>query len=286
MDKFELALTLRRLTVWLDQACQPADLTQRRFSGAPFGHCYVTIDPARQATAASANWNRIHLCGAEPGLGPEGIARLIEQFQAAGVSRFFAWLSPGPQMDTVRGWLEEMGFAPRMRWTRYPTLHRESLERAAFRTVLQVREVGPDDVRAARRELNDFMWSDFERSAGKSGFHHFMAFDGVRPVAHGALAVFERIGYLTAATTAENDRRRGAQSALIAARIDKACALGCIALASDTLTMLEHSLRNLFRAGFHVAYEKEVYEWRREDPPTAVVDTPSPREGEAGASAE
>ena len=30
------------------------------------------------------------------------------------------------------------------------------------------------------------------------------------------------------------------------------------------MTMLEHSLRNLERAGFRVAYEKEIYEWSAE----------------------
>jgi GNAT superfamily N-acetyltransferase len=88
-----------------------------------------------------------------------------------------------------------------------------------------------------------------------------MAFDGPRPVAIAALAVFQGLGYLTLATTAESDRKRGAQSALIAARIAKARALGCTAVATETLTMLEHSLRNLTRAGFRVAYEKEAYEW-------------------------
>jgi GNAT superfamily N-acetyltransferase len=105
------------------------------------------------------------------------------------------------------------------------------------------------------------MWGEYERSFGKDGFSHFMAFDGTRPVAIGALAVFEGLGYLTLATTAEGDRQRGAQSALIAARIAKARELGCTALAVETLTMLENSLRNLERAGFRVAYEKEVYGW-------------------------
>ena len=93
------------------------------------------------------------------------------------------------------------------------------------------------------------MWGEYERSFGKDGFTHFMAFDGPRPVAIAALAIAIR------------GRKRGAQSALIAARIAKARALGCTAVATETLTMLEHSLRNLKRAGFRVAYEKEVYEW-------------------------
>jgi len=41
----------------------------------------------------------------------------------------------------------------------------------------------------------------------------------------------------------------------------KARELGCTALAVETLTMLENSLRNLERAGFRVAYEKEAYGW-------------------------
>ena len=52
---------------------------------------------------------------------------------------------------------------------------------------------------------------------------------------------------------------RGAQQALIAMRIEKARTVGCTALAVETLTMLEHSLRNLQRAGFEQVFDKEVY---------------------------
>ena len=37
--------------------------------------------------------------------------------------------------------------------------------------------------------------------------------------------------------------------------------LGCAVLVSETLSMLEHSYRNLRRAGFEEIYDKEVYEW-------------------------
>jgi len=280
MDTWDLALAMKRLTAWLDRACQPASFIQKQYDGAPFGRAYVSIDPARQPQTASSNWNRIHLCGAEPGLEPEGIAQWVESFHAAGVSRFFAWLNPGPDMDRVRGWLMQTGFVPRMQWTRYPTLLRESADPAGFRTVLTVREVGPDEVRAARRELGDVMWDEFERSAGNVNFHHFMAFDGARPVAVGALAVFERMGHLTAAATCERDRMRGAQSALIAARINKARALGCTVLTVETLSMLKHSMRNLWRAGFRVTYEKEIYEWSSErERDGAVATKPSRRAG-------
>lgn len=266
MDNLTLALTMKRLAAWLDRAWQPPGFIAKQYDGDPFGRCYVTIDPERQGPYASGNRNRIHLCGAEPGLRPEGFARLVDDFTSAGVKRFFVWLSPGPDMDTVRGWLDQAGFVRRVQWTRYPTLVRDSLEPPSVQSDLVVREARGSDLAAAHAAVGDTMWGEYQRSFGKDGFTHFMAFDGARPVAIGALAVFERLGYLTLATTAEKDRKRGAQSALIAARIAKARALGCTALVVETLTMLEPSLRNLERTGFHVAFEKEVYEWSGQGP--------------------
>jgi len=123
------------------------------------------------------------------------------------------------------------------------------------------REVGVDEIVAARDQLGDTVWPGYLRSAGKQGFFHYMAFDGRRPVAIAALCLFEGIGYLMAAATAENDRKRGAQQALIAKRIARAEQSGCSIQVSETLYMIEHSLRNLQRAGFEEAYEKEVYGW-------------------------
>ena len=182
------------------------------------------------------------------------------------MKRFFVWLSPGPDMDAVRRWLAQAGFVPRMQWTPLPDA-RSRVARAAAVPDRSRRAGGEgSDLAAAHAAVGDMMWGEYERSFGKDGFTHFMAFDGARPVAIAALAVFEQLGYLTLATTAEGDRKRGAQSALIAARIAKARALGCTVVATETLTMLEHSLRNLERAGFRVAYEKEVYEWSAETP--------------------
>jgi len=260
MDSLALASKMKRLAVWLDRHCQPDGFVQRCYADAPFGGCYVTIDPSRQGPAASGNWNRVHVCGAEPGLTPDGLARLTEQFTAAGVRRFFVWLSPGPDMDTVRGWLTAAGFA-RVPWTGYPTLYRTSLEPAHFETALDIREVCPTEIARARSQLGETMWHEYERSAGREGFFHFMAFAAGRPVAIGALAMFEGLGYLHSAATAEADRKRGAQQALIASRIEKARAVGCTAIAVETLTMLEQSLRNLQRAGFEEVFEKEVYGW-------------------------
>ncbi len=102
---------------------------------------------------------------------------------------------------------------------------------------------------------------EYAKSAGEDGFFHYMAFDGALPVAIATLCIFEDLGYLMAAATAEGYRKRGAQQALIATRIRQAERAGCALLVSETLYMIEHSYRNLQRAGFQEVYEKEVYEW-------------------------
>ena len=260
MDQIGLSLKLRRLAAWLDGRCQPDSLIRKQLHGAPFGDCYVTIDPDRQGPFASFNLNRVYLCGAEAGMGPDSVGRLIELFAAEGVKRFFVWLSPGPDMDAVRGWLEASGLS-RIRRTGYPTLCRDRRSPVEFKTDLEVREVSTVDIELARDQLGDTLSPEYARSAGEDGFFHYMALDGGRPVAVASLCLFEEVGYLMAAATAEPHRKRGAQQALIAKRIERAEQIGCSMLVSETLYMLEHSFRNLRRAGFQEAYEKEVYEW-------------------------
>lgn len=260
MDPIDLSLKLRRLAAWLDGKCQPDSLVRKQFHGSPFGDCYVTIDPDRQGPFPSANLNRVYLCGTEPGMDFDSVGRYIDLFAAEGVKRFFVWLSPGPNMDVVRRWLKGSGLC-RIRRTGYPTLCRSHASPLSFKTDLEIREVSVDEIEQARDYLGDTLWPEYARSAGSDGFFHYMGYDDGRPVAIAALCIFEELGYLMAAATAETHRKRGAQQALIAKRVERAEQIGCSVMVSETLYMLEHSYRNLQRAGFQEAYEKEVYEW-------------------------
>jgi hypothetical protein len=260
LDQIALSLRMKRLTQWLDEHCQPDTLARRHFDGPPLGNCYLTIDATRQGELASFNFNRVYLCGREAGADAASVARWIDLFTQHGVRKFFVWVSPGPDMETARGWLEAGGLT-RVPWVRYPTLLRRRDAPLSFKTDLDIREVTPDEIAAARDQLGSALWPGYVLSAGKDGFFHYMAFDGARPVASAALAVMEDMAYLLSASTAEADRKRGAQQALIAARLARAEQLGCATVVSETLSILEHSLRNLQRAGFREVYEKEVYAW-------------------------
>ena len=59
-----------------------------------------------------------------------------------------------------------------------------------------------------------------ERLPGADGWQCFVAFDGQTPAATGALFVTGSVGWLGAAGTMPEYRRRGAQGALLAARIE------------------------------------------------------------------
>ncbi|WP_213773619.1 GNAT family N-acetyltransferase [Bradyrhizobium sp. dw_78] len=256
----DLAVKMRRLTQWVDSQRQPASLIRRQFRGGSMGHCYVTIDPGHQTSFASSNLNRVYMCGAEPGMSSASVPRMIDLFLTERVKRFFVWLSPGPDMEVARGWLDQHGLS-RVQCTGYPTLCRTAHSPVFFRTDLDIREVSGDEIAGAGSNLGETAWPEYERSTGGEGFFHYMAFDGNLPVAVATLCIFEDVGYLMAAATAESHRKRGAQQALIAKRIERAEQAGCSMLVSETLYMLEHSYRNLQRAGFAEAYEKEVYEW-------------------------
>lgn len=257
MDRSALALKMKRLQPWMDEACGFGE-RWLSFDGPPHGRAYLSISRATQDVAPSGNFNRINLCGCEEGLTRAGLADLFEVFRAEGIAKLCIWLTPGPRMDEIRSWLSDAGFTLGQ-GTRYPVMQLTAESAPPLGTDLDIREVDADEVARAKPTLGETMWDGYLISAGKPGFRHFMAFDGARPVAVAALALFEDLAYLGWMSTAEQDRGRGAQQALIAARIAKAKALGAHVIVAETLTMLNTSYANLEHAGFREVYEKEVY---------------------------
>ncbi len=253
---------MRRMHSWMESGDRPLACERHQFDRPPFGRAEVTIDVTSTAPAASYNRNRIYLCGSEGGLTRDGLAEMACLFDARHVGRFFVWLNPGPDRELVREWLTALDFV-KVPWTRYPTLMHGGDAAIPVQCDLAIREVGGDEITSARAQHGEIMMDGFAESAGREGFHHYMAFSSGQPVAVAALIHFEDIGYLTWAATAEPYQRRGAQSALIAHRVEQARASGCTQIVSQTLTMLTHSLANLQRAGFREVYEQEVYEWVR-----------------------
>ena len=94
--------------------------------------------------------------------------------------------------------------------------------------------------------------------AGAPGFTCFVAWDGDEPAACATLYVEGEIAWLGIAVTRPEFRGRGAQRALISARIEAARAAGARRLATETGERVpdkpDQSYRNILRAGFREAY--------------------------------
>jgi GNAT superfamily N-acetyltransferase len=98
---------------------------------------------------------------------------------------------------------------------------------------------------------------------GRAGWTCVMALDGALPVAAGAAFVKGRHAWLGFGTTLASHRRHGAQSALLARRLQEAAAQGAQVAVTETGQRLpdkpDNSYRNILKAGFVEAYLRPNY---------------------------
>jgi len=105
-------------------------------------------------------------------------------------------------------------------------------------------------------------------SVGAPGFSHYLAFVGDRPVATGVVYINGNAAWMGWAGTLTHFRRRGAQTALIAARIKRAAELGARWIVCATMEPKPRrpsgSYRNLLKSGFREAYLRPIWIWEQE----------------------
>jgi hypothetical protein len=111
----------------------------------------------------------------------------------------------------------------------------------------------------ATAELGDFMLGIGRITTHRSDALMFLAEHEGRPVATGALAISEGVALLAGASAVPEGRHRGAQLALLSARLNVAAGLGCD-LAMMAAQPGSGSQRNAERNGFRVAYTRT--KWR------------------------
>lgn len=98
---------------------------------------------------------------------------------------------------------------------------------------------------------------------GRPGWSCYVAYEGDAPAGAGALFVLDDAGWLGFGATLSEFRGRGAQSALLAARIEDARKQGCSLVVTETGELQEGrpsgSYRNILRAGFREAGVRPNY---------------------------
>ena len=187
---------------------------------------------------------------------PVAEAELDEALGAMDDSTFYVGVSPSsdPALDRL---LEARGLEQGWGWMLF---ERAPLPAPAVRTPLALGEVTNDDadewaaVVTAGYGLPDESATRLAAAPGSGGWTAFLARDGDEPAAAAAVWVDPPAAYFGFAATLPEHRGKGAQGALFAARIERALALGCTTLVTETGELRDgspsSSYRNILRLGF------------------------------------
>jgi hypothetical protein len=175
-------------------------------------------------------------------------------------------LAPTAQPPQLGEWLEKLGVNRTDTWGK---LYRGTEPAAPVDTALRVEQIGEEraeefgKIVAAAFRMPEPIDRWIAASIGRAGWHHYMALDGEKGVGVAALFVKDGVGSLGIAGTLPESRGKGAQSALIARRINDSIASGCrwlvVEADVDTPERPNPSYRNLLRFGFKLAYERQNY---------------------------
>jgi ribosomal protein S18 acetylase RimI-like enzyme len=189
----------------------------------------------------------------------------IERFFAGHGQRFYVSLSPQARPSDLPQRLERRGFESVYAWMKFS---RGVEPPPQTETELRVELVGPEkgedfgEVVAAGYELEPFT-VPWLAELPKTSWRCYVAYDGDEPAGAAALYVHDGGGYLCFAATRPEHRRKGAQSALLAARIRDAAQAGCTGLFTETGERIplkpSNSYRNILRFGFEEAYLRPNY---------------------------
>jgi len=200
----------------------------------------------------------------------EAVARFYRE-QAPQVD-WFAAPSPHARPGGLTGRLVAAGFRPDYAWAKFARGPQAPPEPPAY---VPVRPARPRDAGAFGRIAAEAFGLPAAAAGwlaalvGRERWTCLLAWEGDEPVATGALFVDGGTAWLTFGATRPAHRGRGAQRALLAARIALAAELGCDLLATETGDRVagrpDASYRNILASGFAVAYVRPNL--RRPAPP-------------------
>ena len=203
-----------------------------------------------------------------------GLQRPATERELDEIATFFAGVgvdyavSPHPlaRPRELRLWLDERGFHAGCAWAKF---EREVVELPEVETDLRLEEVGADraadfgDVFVRAYGTPELFREWAACLPGRDGWQCFVAYDRDTPAATGAVFVRDGVGWFGMAGTLPEFRRRGAQSAILAARISAAAEAGATTLVTETGERVEgkvsNSYRNIERAGFQFRYVRPNY---------------------------
>ena len=206
-----------------------------------------------------------------PGLGLDKtlngyILNEAKEFYKLSKNIFALQLTPSVLTDDVKLLLQENGFVFKKNWVRF---YRDVSPIENTNTNLEINEIGKEHaldfgkIVTRAFDIPDELCGIFTSIIPSVNWAFFMAFEGSKPVSTGAVYFNGDTAWISFAATTEEYRGRGAQAALLKARIDEARKRGCkwisVETAEDTLEHDAPSYRNMLRYGFRLMYKRPNY---------------------------
>ena len=207
-------------------------------------------------------FNRLGYLGVTAPARGETVDKALEAFRAAGVKNWIVHIAEGA--DAFAQLCAAHGLVPHPRtWAKFI---RGAQRAPAANTSLTIREVGPDRAAdfgaaaAAGFGMPPVMGQWLAAVACRPRWRCFVGYDGETAVASGAVYIDNGCAWLGVGATLPEARKRGAQTALLAVRINAAVDAGCDLLTTETGILHEGeagpSFTNIQRAGFTIAYPR------------------------------
>lgn len=204
--------------------------------------------------------------GFKSSFSPEIIEKIAAIYSEQAVERYFIQTGLRNEDDRVEGIMTSAGLVKARGWQKF---RRGKDAVGAVNTDLDIRPIRKDYSQEFASIVCDAF--DLGRAAvpwlaelpDRPNWHIFMSFDGDMPAGAGALFVKNGLGWTDWGATAPEFRRRGSQTAILAARLKCALELGCTSVftctGEDVPGDPQHSYTNIMRAGFAEDYLSENY---------------------------
>jgi len=203
-----------------------------------------------------------------------GTAQPATEADAEAASRFFVDLgvtqsvihaAPGAEPTDLVPWANARGYVKGARWVKMwrhldevpvpvPSLRIERID-ASWAQVFTDVCVTAFEMPAAIHDL-------VSATVGRTGWVHYLGFDGDTPVSTSAMHLTDDVAWLGYGATLEDYRGHGWQTAMFLRRLVDARDLGCRLAITETGEETEknpvnHSYRNMVRVGFNLAYARQ-----------------------------
>jgi GNAT superfamily N-acetyltransferase len=184
---------------------------------------------------------------------------ILERCESAKPGEFWLHLNPVAKPPQLPDWLAARGLAmpPRRTWAKFlrgPEPYSAKPSSLSVRTAESQDAAPIAQVVCAAFGMPPTLEPWFAALVGRAGWTFVVAETDGRIAATGAVYIDGSTAWLGIGATLADYRNRGAQSALLAARIGLAAAAGCTVLATETGESIagevNPSLNNIRRAGF------------------------------------